>query len=60
MAIRDLSLTLVVIGGDDLWLLKALLLWQVSYLRKTKKMASDHRDRGIMYPRRGAEGAGRT
>lgn len=60
MAVSGLSLTLVVIGGDDLRLLKELLLWQVSYLRKTKKVASDCPDRGIMFPGRGTEGSGCT
>lgn len=57
MVVSDLSLTLVVIGSDDPRLLKALLLWQVSYLRKTKKVASDHGDNGTMFPGWETEGA---
>lgn len=60
MAVSDLSLTLVVIGSDDLRLLKALLLWQVSCSRKTKKVPGDHGDYAIVFPGRGTEGAGCT
>lgn len=53
MAVSDLSLTLVVIGSDDLRLLKALLLLQVSCSRKTKMVPGDHGDCAIVFPGRG-------